>query len=177
MARRRAGGRRVALKVLGHSLDSSENRKRFLREGRLAAAIYHPNSVYVYGTEEIEGSPVIAMEIVEGGTLDELEKGRGPMPDTEAVEAMLQVIAGLEGAHAGGVLHRDIEPANCFIASDGAVKVGDFGLSVSTTAAEGFRRSPLRDGARHALIRVARTVPWRGARSAHGYLLSRRALY
>ena len=48
-----ASGRRVALKVLGHSLDSADSRKRFIREGRLAASINHPNSVYVYGTEEI----------------------------------------------------------------------------------------------------------------------------
>src|SRR5437868_14226744 len=50
-------GRRVALKLLSHSLDSPEARKRFLREGRLAAAINHPNAVYVFGTEEIEGLP------------------------------------------------------------------------------------------------------------------------
>src|SRR6185295_14611990 len=62
-------GRRVALKVLKHSLDSPEARKRFLREGRLAASVNHPNSVYVYGTEEIDGTPAIAMELVTGGTL------------------------------------------------------------------------------------------------------------
>src|SRR5262245_50075443 len=56
-----ASGRRVAVKVLGHSLDSPDARKRFLREGRLAASINHPNSVYVYGTEEIDGTPVITM--------------------------------------------------------------------------------------------------------------------
>ena len=51
---------------------------------------------------------------------------------TEAVDAILDVIAGLEAAFAGGVLHRDIKPSNCFVSPDGAVKVGDFGLSVST---------------------------------------------
>ena len=54
-------GRRLALKVLTHALDSPEARRRFLREGRLAASINHPNSVYIFGTEEIEGTPVIAM--------------------------------------------------------------------------------------------------------------------
>ncbi len=62
-------GRRVALKVLGQQLDSPEHRARFLREGRLAASINHPNSVYVYGTDEIDGTPTIAMELVAGGTL------------------------------------------------------------------------------------------------------------
>jgi serine/threonine protein kinase len=64
-------GRRVALKVLAHRLDSAEARARFFREGRLAASINHPNSVYVYGTGEIEGTPAIIMELVDGGTLQE----------------------------------------------------------------------------------------------------------
>ena len=127
-----ASGRRVALKVLGHSLDSADTRKRFIREGRLAASINHPNSVYVYGTEEIEGAPVITMELVPGGTLHERVKDGGAMPVAEAVDAILQIIAGLEAAHAVGILHRDIKPSNCFIEPSGTVKVGDFGLSIST---------------------------------------------
>lgn len=127
-------GRRVALKVLKHSLDSSESRKRFLREGRLAASINHPNSVYVYGTEEIHGTPAIAMELVAGGTLQERVKKQGPLPIGQAVDTILQIIAGLEAAQKLGVLHRDIKPANCFIDIDGTVKVGDFGLSISTAA-------------------------------------------
>jgi uncharacterized RDD family membrane protein YckC len=127
-------GRRVALKVLGHSLDSPDTRKRFLREGRLAASINHPNSVYVYGTEEIDETPVITMELVPGGTLQERVKEGGPLPVGEAVDAILQIIAGLETAHAVGILHRDIKPANCFIEPSGTVKVGDFGLSISTVS-------------------------------------------
>ncbi len=129
----RASGRRVALKALGHSLDSPDTRKRFLREGRIAASINHPNTVYVFGTEEIDGAPVITMEMVHGGTLHERVKERGPMPITEAVDAILQVIAGLEAAASVGILHRDVKPANCFIDPAGTVKVGDFGLSISTT--------------------------------------------
>jgi serine/threonine protein kinase len=125
-------GRRVALKVLGHSLDSPEARARFLREGRLAASINHPNSVYIYGTEEIEGTPVIAMELVAGGTLQDQVRQEGPLPVTGAVDAILQIIAGLEAAQAAGVLHRDIKPSNCFVDAEGTVKVGDFGLSIST---------------------------------------------
>jgi hypothetical protein len=133
-AEHRESGRRVALKVLGHTIDSPEMRKRFLREGRLAAAVNHPNSVYIFGTEEIDATPVIAMELVAGGTLKDEMKRRGPLPFREAVDAILQVISGLEAAQSGGVLHRDVKPANCFIAPDGTVKVGDFGLSVSTVA-------------------------------------------
>ncbi len=128
-----ATGRRVALKVLGHTIDSPEMRKRFLREGRLAASVNHPNSVYIFGTEEIEGAPVIAMELVAGGTLRDQVKG-GPVAVREAVDETLQIIAGLGAAASAGVLHRDVKPANCFISPDGTVKVGDFGLSVSTLA-------------------------------------------
>ncbi|MDB6031796.1 MAG: pknH 2, partial [Verrucomicrobiales bacterium] len=127
-------GRRLALKVMNHALASDQDRKRFLREGRLAASVSHPNVVYIYGSEEIGSVPVIAMELVSDGTLKDLLKRKGPLPVSEAVEAILQMVAGLEAAQNVGVLHRDIKPANCFVAADSAVKVGDFGLSVSTLA-------------------------------------------
>jgi uncharacterized RDD family membrane protein YckC len=129
-----ATGRRVALKMLVQKLDSPDLRKRFLREGRLAAGVNHPNSLYVFGSEEIEGIPVIIMEIAGSGTLTDKLRKHGPLPVTEAVDAILDVIAGLEAAFAAGVLHRDIKPSNCFVSPDGSVKVGDFGLSVSTLA-------------------------------------------
>jgi eukaryotic-like serine/threonine-protein kinase len=124
--------RRVALKILAHSFDSPDARKRFLREGRLAASINHPNSVYVYGTEEIEGTPAISMELVPGGTLERRVRHEGPLPIAEAVDAILEIVSGLEAAQSVGVLHRDVKPANCFLDPDGMVKVGDFGLSIST---------------------------------------------
>lgn len=127
-------GRRIALKMLAHQLDSPDMRQRFLREGRLAAGVNHPNSLYVFGSEEIEGLPVITMEIAGSGTLKDKLKAHGPLPVTEAVDAVLDVISGLEAAFAKGVLHRDIKPSNCFVGPDGSVKVGDFGLSVSTLA-------------------------------------------
>ena len=127
-------GRRVALKMLGQQLDSPDMRQRFLREGRLAAGVNHPNSLYVFGSEEIEGLPVITMEIAGAGTLKDKLKKRGPLAVTEAVDAVLDVVSGLEAAFAAGVLHRDVKPSNCFISPDGSVKVGDFGLSVSTLA-------------------------------------------
>ncbi|MHC4969211.1 MAG: protein kinase domain-containing protein [Planctomycetota bacterium] len=129
-----ATGRRVALKMLGQELDSPEMRQRFLREGRLAASVNHPNSLFIFGSEEIEGLPVITMEIAGAGTLKDELKTRGPLSVTEAVDAVLDVISGLESAFAAGVLHRDVKPSNCFVCPDGSVKVGDFGLSVSTLA-------------------------------------------
>ena len=130
-AEERVTGRRLALKVLSHSLDSPTARQRFLREGRLAASVNHPQSVYVFGTEEIDGAPVITMELVRGGTLQERVRNKGPLPATDAADAILQVIDGLEAAHAVGVLHRDVKPSNCFVDAEGGVKIGDFGLSIS----------------------------------------------
>jgi eukaryotic-like serine/threonine-protein kinase len=103
-------GRFVALKLLSHSLDSPEARERFFREGRLAASINHPNSVYVFGTEEIAGTPAIAMELLAGGTLQDRVSAQGPMTPAEAVDAALQIIAGLQAAQRIGILHRDIKP-------------------------------------------------------------------
>ena len=129
-------GRRVALKVLAHRLNSAEARARFFREGRLAASINHPNSVYVYGTGEVNGTPVIMMELVDGGTLQERVKRDGPLPVGKAVDAIIDVISGLQAAQAKGILHRDIKPSNCFEEADGTVKVGDFGLSISSEVSE-----------------------------------------
>src|SRR5262245_38633733 len=67
----RASGRRVALKVMLQALASEKDRQRFLREGQMAASVNHPNVVYVHGSEEVEGVPVIAMELVPGGTLSD----------------------------------------------------------------------------------------------------------
>lgn len=127
-------GRQVALKLLNHQLDSPEARARFFREGRLAASINHPNSVYVFGTDEIDDIPVIVMELVAGGNLEDFVKTRGPLPAEEAVDAILQLISGLEAANAIGILHRDIKPSNCFRDHEGTVKIGDFGLSISSEA-------------------------------------------
>jgi uncharacterized RDD family membrane protein YckC len=134
-------GRRVAVKVLKQRLPSPEVRDRFLQEGRLASAVNHPNIVYVFGSEVIDGHPVIAMELLEGGTLKDRVQRDGPLPAVEAVEAILQVVRGLEAAHAGGIVHRDIKPGNCFVDRDGTVKVGDFGVS-ATTGAELTQRLP-----------------------------------
>ena len=129
--------RRVALKILGQRLAGPGDRARFLREGELAASITHPNTVYVYGSEEISGSPVITMELLPGGTLKDLVQTRGPLPPREAVDLILPVIAGLRAAQTAGILHRDVKPANCFVDRDGSVKVGDFGLSISTAGHDG----------------------------------------
>src|SRR5215471_282443 len=127
-------GRRVAVKILSRGIGDEEERGRFLQEGRLAASLSHPNTVYVFGTTEVQGFPVIAMELAPSGTLKDLVVPGAPMTPAAAADAILQVIAGLEAAASIGILHRDIKPSNCFVAADGRVLVGDFGLSIATLA-------------------------------------------
>ena len=127
-------GRRIAMKILSRGLGDDEERERFLREGQLAASLSHPNTVYVFGTNEVQGFPVIAMELAPGGTLKDLVVEGTPLTPAQAVDAILQVVAGLEAAAALGILHRDIKPSNCFVDRDGRVLVGDFGLSMTTLA-------------------------------------------
>jgi hypothetical protein len=131
--------RRVALKILNHTLSTAADRARFLREGQLAASINHPNSVYVFATEEIAGILVIVMELATGGTLKDIVAAHGPMAPSAAVDAILQVMDGLEAAAATGVLHRDVKPSNCFIDGHGTIKIGDFGLSLATQTQEETR--------------------------------------
>jgi eukaryotic-like serine/threonine-protein kinase len=125
-------GRRLALKVLRATLRGDEDRARFLREGQLAASISHAHTVYIFGSEEVGGAPAITMELLAGGTLKDRVSAEGPMPPAAAVSAVLAIIGGLDAAQAAGILHRDIKPSNCFVDADGVVKVGDFGLSIST---------------------------------------------
>jgi len=127
-------GRRIALKVLRSRLENHDERARFLREGQLAASVSHPHTVYIFGSEEISGTPAITMELLPGGTLKDRVRAGGPLPVADAVSAILDVIGGLDAAQSAGILHRDIKPSNCFVDHDGSVKVGDFGLSISTLA-------------------------------------------
>lgn len=145
-----ASGRRVALKVLLSDLAvSGEAFERFQREARLAAAISHEHCVFVYGAHEIDGSPAIAMEIVDGETLEDTIRRGEPIQIVTAVRWAIDLIDGLEAAHRAGILHRDIKPSNCFVTSDGRVKIGDFGLSrtlerdVQLTQSGQFLGSPL----------------------------------
>src|SRR5512134_1669158 len=105
-------GRRLALKVLRDTLRGAEDRARFLREGQLAASISHAHTVYIFGSEEVGGAPAITMELLSGGTLKDRVSAEGPMPPSAAASAVLDIIG--------------------FVDADGAVKVGDFGLSIST---------------------------------------------
>src|SRR5262249_45822438 len=77
------------------------------------------------------GQPYIVMELMTGTTLKDLVDRQGPLEPTDAVAKILDVVEGLTEAHQAGVIHRDVKPANCYLDTDGRVKIGDFGLSRS----------------------------------------------
>ncbi len=123
-------GRRLALKVLSNvDTVTPDVLARFQREGRLAASLSHPNCVYVFGAEQVEGYPVKLMELISGGTLQDKLRIRIRLPVAEAVDYILEVIEGLEAAQKAGILHRDVKRSNCFLDDRGHAKIGDFGLS------------------------------------------------
>jgi hypothetical protein len=127
-----ASGRRVALKLIAaEQVHSAEAVERFRREGRLASAISHPHCVFVLAADEDAGRPYIVMELMPGATLADLLGERARLSVKEAVGKILDVLDGLQEAHRLGVIHRDVKPSNCFLADDGRVKIGDFGLSKS----------------------------------------------
>src|SRR5579862_268809 len=131
LARDRELDRHVALKRLAENLARDEElRARFLREGRLAARLAHPNIVRVFDVGETEGRPYIAMEYVEGETLADLLERRGSLTASEAAELGAQIARALAAAHAAGLVHRDVKPHNLLLRHDGVLKLGDFGIAV-----------------------------------------------
>ena len=121
--------RRVALKMLREDLASSpEKLARFEREAKAVAALNHPNIVTLHAIEEIDGVRFLAMEYVEGRTLDEVIPADG-LGLAELLRIAIPVADALAAAHARGVTHRDLKPSNVLVGTDGRIKVLDFGLA------------------------------------------------
>jgi eukaryotic-like serine/threonine-protein kinase len=134
LARDAALGRRVAVKLLDDGARADpELRERFLREGRFAAQLSHPNVVGVFDSGEEDGRPFIVMELVEGSSLADEVRRRGALPPDEVAAIGRQLCAGLDQAHARGLVHRDVKPQNLLLARDGTLKVADFGIARSSS--------------------------------------------
>ncbi|MFD3509961.1 Stk1 family PASTA domain-containing Ser/Thr kinase [Nocardia sp. NPDC058666] len=126
--------RDVAIKVLRADLARDPTfYLRFKREAQNAAALNHPAIVAVYDTGEatVDGGPLpyIVMEYVEGDTLRDIVRGKGPLAPRKAMEVVADVCAALDFSHKAGIVHRDMKPANIMINRAGAVKVMDFGIA------------------------------------------------
>ncbi len=125
--------RRVALKLLPPEFAADSARaRRFVQEAHAASALSHPNIGVIYEIGETdEGVPFIAMEYIEGTTLDAKIAGK-PLPVQEILEIAIEAAGALDEAHGKGVTHRDIKPSNLMITTRGHVKVVDFGLAKRT---------------------------------------------
>ena len=125
-------GRDVALKFIAdEALGRREFREMFLREARSVAQLNHPNIVTIYDVGSLEGRTFIAMELVEGQTLEHHVVEQKKLPVVEALRATLQVLQALEYAHGRQIIHRDIKPSNMMRTGSGTVKLMDFGLAKS----------------------------------------------
>jgi hypothetical protein len=123
--------RNVAIKVLSpHLANCGAARRRFLREARAAAAVVHEHVVSVFAVVETAGLPFIVMEYVPGGSLQDRLDRHGPLALPEILRIGMQTAAGLAAAHAQGLGHRDVKPANILLENGiERVKLTDFGLA------------------------------------------------
>src|SRR5712664_821364 len=133
-------GRKVAIKLVrpeaSASSSASEGRARLLREARAMAQLSHPNAIAIYDVGTFGEQVFIAMEYVDGRTLEEwlsLKK----RPWREVISMFVQAGRGLAAAHAAGIVHRDFKPDNVLVGNDGRVRVLDFGLARAAGAADG----------------------------------------
>jgi serine/threonine-protein kinase len=127
-------GREVAIKTLPSELAKDPDRlARFEREAKLLAALNHAHIASVYSLDEHDGTLYLAMELVDGVTLEH-KLALGRVSIEEALQLALQIAEALEAAHEKGVMHRDLKPANIMVSGDGKVKVLDFGLAKAFSA-------------------------------------------
>jgi serine/threonine protein kinase len=121
--------RRVAIKVLRAHALSDELLERFLREARAAANLRHDNIITVYEVGQHEQQPFMAMEFVDGTSLADVIKAQQPLPLAVKLSYLEQICAGLHHAHAQGIVHRDVKPANIMVDPRGTIRILDFGIA------------------------------------------------
>ncbi|WP_233259109.1 serine/threonine protein kinase [Rubrivivax albus] len=118
--------REVAIKLLD---PQAAELQEWLHEARAVSRLTHPNIVPVFEADTADGQPMLVFEYVDGGTLADARRGKGPMPPREAVALMTGVLAALAAAHAQGIVHRDLKPSNLLLSTDGRARVMDFGIA------------------------------------------------
>jgi serine/threonine-protein kinase len=128
-------GRTVAIKFLRDDIDDPAARSRIEDEARAAARLSHPNIVSVYDAGEHAERPFVVMELADSRSLADLIREEGNLSPDGARAIGMQVLSALAAAHAQGIVHRDVKPANILVSEDGTVKLADFGIAKSLTAA------------------------------------------
>jgi len=129
--------REVAVKELTFPIEVTEAeravlRERTLREARAAARLYHPCVTTVYDVVEEGGKPWLVLEHVDADSLQSLLEQGGPLSARAAARIGLDVLSALEAAHAAGIVHRDVKPANVLVEQDGHACLTDFGIATTT---------------------------------------------
>jgi serine/threonine protein kinase len=127
-------GRPAALKLLSPGLGEADFSERFLRESQLAASLDHPSIVPVYDAGEEDGLLYIAMACVEGSDLKTLLAEEGRLPTPRALRIVGQIASALDAAHARGLVHRDVKPANILVTTDDRAYLSDFGVVKELTS-------------------------------------------
>src|SRR3954464_8717646 len=121
--------REVAIKVLpAERLADEDRRRRFVHEAKAASALNHPHIITIYEVESIGDIDFIVMEFVCGSSVDQVIPSRG-LPVSQLLRIAVPVAEALAAAHARGIIHRDVKPANLMVGDDGVVKVLDFGVA------------------------------------------------
>ena len=124
-----------ALKIMHSNLgDDDDFAGRFVREARSAARLSHPNVVAVFDQGDDNGTLFLAMEYIPGHTLRDMIRKEAPMAPGKALAMIDPILSALAAAHQAGMIHRDVKPENVLLASDGRVKVADFGLARAVSA-------------------------------------------
>jgi serine/threonine protein kinase len=127
--------RAVALKVISRFEGTGLEKRRFFREAKAASALNHPNIVNIYEYNSESGVDYMAMEYIQGTTLDRL-MASGALTLETGISYACQVAGALARAHEAGIVHRDLKPANIMVTAEGQVKVLDFGLAKQTNASD-----------------------------------------
>jgi serine/threonine protein kinase len=124
-------GRRVALKILNQRFSRDEGRiEQFRQEALITANVNHPNVIKLYSVGYDQGYFYIAMELVDGGNLEQRIRREGRVKEADALKIGLEVAEGLRAAQQMGLIHRDVKPANILFTETGTAKVVDFGLAI-----------------------------------------------
>jgi serine/threonine protein kinase/Tol biopolymer transport system component len=127
----------VALKILpAEKVSDPDRKKRFVQEAKAASALNHPNIIHIYDISSDAGVDYIAMEYVEGKTLNEQIGHRG-LPIKDTLKHSVQIADALAKAHSAGIIHRDLKPSNIMVNEDDTVKILDFGLAKLTEQVTG----------------------------------------
>ncbi|MFE7861164.1 protein kinase [Streptomyces sp. NPDC057403] len=145
-------GREVAVKELRTYTDAdgpelADLRVRMQREARAAARVRHPGVVAVHDVAEVDGRPLIVMELVDGPSLEQVLRERGFLDPVEAAGIGAQVMDALAAAHRAGVLHRDVKPGNILLERSGRVVLTDFGIAAMDDPGDGAATHLTRSGA------------------------------